>query len=172
MPNDCVPLTRGFVARVSPEHYAALACFKWTYTPRSNRIGGYAYRLPTVAGKRVKVFMHRYIMGELMGLPIEGWLVDHRDGDGLNNTIENLRIATAPENGANNLKLGTKSASGYVGVAITREGRFLAYVGNNGSREHIGTFTHADEAAIARDRRAVEIFGSFAKLNFPNGEPF
>lgn len=171
--SDCmIPLTRGYVARVSPEHYEALACFKWTYTPRSNRNGGYAYRLPTIGRRRVKVFMHRFIMAELMGLPIEGWLIDHRDGDGLNNTIGNLRVATAPENGANKNGLGEKSASGFIGVSITPNGRYQAYIGNNGTREYLGVFEHADAAAIARDRRAVEIFGSFAQLNFPDGEPF
>lgn len=38
---------------------------------------------------------------------------------------------------------------------------------HKGKPHHVGSFEYEVEAARARDYRAVELFGEFARLNFP-----
>lgn len=56
--------------------------------------------------KGTKLYVHRIIMAMLYG-PFEDWLlVDHRDGNGLNNKPDNLRFADPSLNSVNNRALG------------------------------------------------------------------
>lgn len=62
------------------------------------------------------------------------------------------------------------SASGYHGVAALKNGKWQASLRHRGRLIHIGTFTSPEEAARAYDRRAIELHGDGAKLNFPREE--
>lgn len=106
-----IPLSRGLVARVSPEDYPRLNQFKWCVCFEGSSRKPYAVRFETlvfhgrgtkgVRRKRVKrkVKMHR----EVLDLPRKfepgyGLVSHHVDGDGLNNTRDNLRAVTFTEN--------------------------------------------------------------------------
>lgn len=56
--------------------------------------------------------------------------------------------------------------SRFIGV-VPHKDKWLARVSSKGRRHHVGTFADEVEAARARDRKAVELFGRFARLNFP-----
>jgi hypothetical protein len=62
-------------------------------------------RLPTENGKRCnkqkRIYMHKEIMDDIPPPSEKHFLIDHKDGDGLMNTRENLRWATASENSLN-----------------------------------------------------------------------
>lgn len=89
--------------------------------------------------------------------------VDHRDGNGFNNQIGNLREATHGQNIANS-KLRSDSTSGVKGVHFQKDmQKWIAYVSHNGVRHHIGTFDCPNEAKRARDRKARELHGEFAR---------
>ena len=135
--------------------------------------------------------MHRVIMD-----PPKGMDIDHINGDTLDNRKENLRICTRSQN-AQNKKLRRDSASGYKGVHEQKKPikrkyvskktgkvtyyyympkkRFQAYVGDPDWRKkglknnHIklGYYATAEQAARAYDKKAKELFGEFAYLNFP-----
>jgi len=141
------------ICRVSAPDYEWAARFVWTAT--SNGHGNfYVARWEFVAGRRRKVYLHRLIVQ-----PPPRLLVDHRNGDTLDNRRGNLRVATRAQNGAN-----WCPASGYRGV--TRRGaRWRARVKAGNRVESLGTFDTPEEAARAYDARAVELFGEFAWTN-------
>jgi hypothetical protein len=106
------------------------------------------------------VYMHRLIAGAT-ALQV----VDHRDGNGLNNRRENLRIATIAQNQWNS---GSHKdcRCGFKGVAESKS-RFTARIRAGRTGIYIGSFATAEEAARAYDEKAIELFGEFARLNFP-----
>lgn len=103
-------------------------------------------------------YLHRYLMGATDSKTI----VDHINGDTLDNRRGNLRLATVRENAANSRR--RENASGAIGVVITTSGKFYAAV-----QIGLGTFDTLEEAARAYDRKATEIFGDFAMTNEKKG---
>ena len=60
----------------------------------------------------------------------------------------------------------TKSSI-YYGVSFNKTAnKWTAQISYNGQRIHLGYFTNESEAGRAYDRKAIELFGVFAKLNF------
>lgn len=80
---------KGVVARVSPRVFAMLMLKNWRAFRANN--GYYAATSVSRNGKKKLVLMHRVIMGLENGYPR---CVDHANGDTLDNTDQNLRIAT------------------------------------------------------------------------------
>jgi hypothetical protein len=160
--SQTIPLTKGYVAIVDDEDYAAVSAFKWTalVAKRKARTVVYAYRRIgwDNANRRWKgqILLHRFIMGEPAGLD-----VDHRDGDGCNCQKNNLRVATRSQNLANNRR--TVSVLGFRGITTYR-GKIIAQMRGR----HLGFFETAEAAARAYDLAAIEEFGEFARLNFPH----
>lgn len=88
--------------------------------------------------------------------------IDHRDMDGENNRISNLRECSDTENLANrrpykNNKVGLK------GVVCVR-GRYYAQINRGGKRKHLGTFDTAEGAHSAYADAAVQVYGEFARV--------
>lgn len=73
--------------------------------------------------------------------------IDHIDRNRLNNTIKNLRLTTRGENSANTSPRGK---TGYKGVYKNKD-CFIAQISINKKNHHIGRFSSAEEAAIARE---------------------
>lgn len=154
-----MPVTRGLVALISAEDADRVMTHRWQAHPRSASNGGF-YVIRASNGKTT--YLHRFILGA-----IRGQLVDHADGDGLNNTRSNLRIADATLNLAN--RVGYTPISGFRGVYPTRSGRYRAVVHARGVVHRGGTFVCAAEAGRKYDQMATDLFGAFATLNFPTG---
>jgi hypothetical protein len=89
-------------------------------------------------------------------------LVDHRNGDGLDNRRRNLREATNSQNTANRLRQ-RPGASGVVGVR-KRKNRYQATINIGRRRVFIGSFVTLEEAAAARQRAMTERYGEFAPV--------
>lgn len=100
----------------------------------------------------------------IMGLPPKGVVVDHIDGDHLNNRRENLRICTQRENLLN--RGSNRGTSKYVGVCRERGGKWRAY-GTRAEGKYLGSFETEEEAARARDAVVLRTRGKYARLNFP-----
>ena len=111
--------------------------------------------------------IHRVVMDNPKGM-----CVDHINGDTLDNRKQNLRICTKAQN-SQNKKLRRDSASGFKGVAEQSSGRYSAYIGDPNTaypkKRHIrlGTYSTAEEAARAYDRKALKLHGEYAYINFP-----
>jgi hypothetical protein len=99
---------------------------------------------------------------------LTGWpLVDHANGNGLDNRRSNLREATHAQNSANS-RLSRRSTSGFKGVTwYKRTSRWRAHITADQVQRHLGYFDTPEEAARAYDTAATEAFGDFARLNFP-----
>jgi hypothetical protein len=151
-----IPLGEGFVAYVDAADFEWLS--QWTWHWR----GGYAARME----KGKVIYMHRQIMR-----PPKGKIVDHKNRNKLDNTRESLRNATHAENMRNRDKQrGTTSR--FKGVSYCkRRDKWYATILVEGKAKLLGFFVEEVEAARAYDRAAVEHYGEFAWLNFPEEWP-
>ena len=78
----------------------------------------------------------------------------------------NLRWCTWEENQHKRSK-GKNTSSVYKGVNFNKaSNKWHARIQHNDHQIHLGLFTDESEAAHAYDRKAIELFGVFAKLNF------
>ena len=78
----------------------------------------------------------------------EGMVVDHIDGNKLNNQKKNLRLITHSDNCASTGRY-KNNESGFKGIYKTESGKFAAKLSYNKKQIHIGVFSHPKEAAEA-----------------------
>jgi len=126
------------------------------------------------AGRGVRVYedgryegVKQKLMHRLITNAPAGMLVDHRNHNGLDNRRENMRVCTREQN-SHNQRPYRGSSCGYKGVTLhKRDGVFEVNIRYKGNLNYIGRFKDADDAARAYDKKAKELFGEFAYLNFP-----
>lgn len=109
--------------------------------------------------KQIGIDGVRYYAHRLAWLYVHGKLpkndIDHEDGDGLHNWINNLRDATNREN-CKNRRLSCLNTSGVIGVNFDkRSGKWHARIGTMSGFKHLGYFTSIDAAIAAR--KAAEV---------------
>lgn len=76
--------------------------------------------------------------------------VDHIDGNGLNNSPDNLRVVSSSQNGKN-AKLICTNTSGVMGVSFMKsKGKWRARIQTEGRQIHIGMFEKFEDAVVAR----------------------
>lgn len=153
-----IKLTRGKFALIDDEDFERVNQYKWTFSQ------GYAVRGKWNKGKTEIILLHRFILNVK-----KNELIDHINRNGLDNQKENIRIATKQQNAINS-NISVANTSGYKGVSFMKgEGRrkkWRAVIKFNQKYIHIGYFMHIIEAAKAYDKKAKELFGKFAHLNY------
>lgn len=156
-------LTRGLFARIDDIDWDLVKDRTWFAVVTSKGTYAETWLPATMTTPKRTVRMHTLIMGA------RG--VDHRDGDGLNNTRANLRFATNQQNARNRRVDGKNNTTGYKGVIrrTDRPGKFRARIVINGRARYLGDFNDPVRAARANDDAARAHFGEFARLNFPDG---
>ena len=159
-----IPLSQGMHAIVDAADYEMVNQFHWHirkdgrrfYATRTVRL-----RLEDGSVQRTSIDMHRFILGLPRG---DRSVVDHRDGNGLNNTRSNLRQCTIRENSWRFFR--KLPSSGFRGVYwCKRTQTWAAVIRVKAERIKLGHFKTAEEAAEAYDRAAVERRGEFAVTN-------
>jgi AP2 domain/HNH endonuclease len=162
-----IPLTNSNkVALVDDEDYESVSRYKWRLSA-----GVYTlYAMRTLEahennGVRSTLKMQLQLMN-----PPDGFQVDHKDGDGLNNQRNtNLRLATPTQNQANRGRQ-KRNKSGVKGVSwIKARGKWGAFICINYKRSNLGSFKTKEEAAEAYRKAAVELYGEFACLDKHTG---
>jgi hypothetical protein len=157
---DCrtVELSQGKIALVDAADFGLIAHMTWHSTKKAR---GLFYAIHTFCknNKHGIIRLHRFLMAAPPGSK-----VDHRDGDGLNNTRENLRVCTHSQNHRNRWR--TWGSSRFKGVFHRRENdKWRAKIKVGDKVISLGTFAQESDAARAYDKAATEHFGEFARTN-------
>ena len=156
-----VPTTRGFVTLASPEDANLLQAYCWT-TKRNDLGRVYAKR----ASRGRTYLLHR----ELLGADRTDIEVDHKNLNGLDNRRSNIRLASKALNAANR-GAGIKGLRGVHNVHHKRPELtkpWMTVICTGRRTYNLGYFATAEEAAQAYDRKALELWGEYARPNFPD----
>lgn len=153
-----IPLTQGKSAIIDVTSLPLIENMKW------EEAAGYARCRRW--GKPI-VMMHRLIMGLK---PSDGWEVDHKNMDKLDNRRRNLRRCTRAEN--NRHAHNARTVAPYRGLGFRKarrrckQGRWTARISVNKKSIWLGDFKTPEDAAWAYDLAAVRYHGEFAVCNF------
>ena len=125
----------------------------------------YASRNATVQekinGSPSTIKMHRIILGSPTGC-----IIDHKDGNGLNNQKSNLRICSHAQN-LMNTPTARNNTSGFKGVSFRKDvSKYEAYLHTKKQKIRLGLYLCPIEAAKAYDDAANKYFGEYARTNF------
>lgn len=146
-----IQLTQGKVAVVDDEDYEMLLSLggRWCISD------GYAY-----SARHGR--MHRLLLKAPRGV-----MVDHINGNRLDNRRSNLRLCNNSENQANRKTVVGESV--FKGVCWQKvgpsKGFWKASITKDGDAIYLGSFSTDLEAAVAYNKAAAEMFGEFASLN-------
>ena len=154
-----IQLTQGKVAIVDDEEFDYLNQFKWNVNNFNGKF--YAVRSFMITkGNQSIVLMHREIMN-----PKKGFVIDHVDGNTLNNLKNNLRICTHGEN-LMNQNINKNNKSGFKGVYFCKQNnKFRAEIKKDKIKYFLGTFINPIDAARAYNKAAIKYHGEFANIN-------
>lgn len=154
-----ITTTKGYKIRVDEEDFKIISGYKWTVAKDKNNLYAVTYFFENKKQKSVR--MHRLIMGVLDSRNF----IDHKDGDGLNNSRSNLRVCDNSQNMANRVSC-KNSSSKFKGVSWSKKSRkWQSTIRKNGKLYSLGYFENEIEAALAYNKAAIEKHGEFAKLN-------
>lgn len=153
-----VELNAGKFAEVDDVDAAIVSLYKWRVKSLSRKIYYATTWVRQVDGSRRGLLLHRLLLPNTL-------MVDHIDGNGLNNKRENLRPATPSENSCNSHGW-RKRKNLYKGIFRNHKG-WGATITKDGRKHHLGTYATQEKAAKAYDAAARHLHGQFAKLNFP-----
>jgi len=148
----------GYQFKISEEDVKWIQLYDWR-TTKSNSRHVYAVRRELGLDGIIRVkYMHREILGEE---PKRLVYADHKNGDTLDNRRENLRWAT-PQQSRFNSSVRYNNKLGVKGVHVFGK-KYRAMICHNGKRMHLGLFETIEEAKVAYDSMAKQLFGDFSR---------
>lgn len=155
-----ITLPGGSFAIVDDQDYNELSRYKWRLSRGPDR----KYATAHVYGGNSDVYMHRFIMRAPRGT-----IIDHINGNPLDNRRSNLRFCTTSQNNANRPKK-VSSQTGFKGVCFRPKYRkpYIAQITHHKTLHYLGCYETPEEAAKQYDAAAREAFGEFAYTNFPD----
>ena len=151
-------------ALVSDEDFDRVSSLTW-----HEKTGGYArntVHLGKLNGRQKlrHVTMHRFIMGAG-----KGQIVDHINGNKLDNRRENLRFCTKSQNNAHGINLYKNSTSGLRGVHFHKRDRvWSTKIQVNKLPIHLGYFDTKEEAYATYVAASQLYFGEFSPYAVKN----
>ena len=101
--------------------------------------------------------MHRLVMNAK-----DEDIIDHINGNKLDNRKSNLRLCTKQENCRHRVKLSSNNTSGYNGIYFDkRRNKYVPQITINNKVTHIGMYAKVEDAIEARKNAEEEHFGEF-----------
>lgn len=152
-----VQLTQGYEAIIDAADVHLVEGVNWQATVKGYTV--YACRTWRGSGGKGIVFLHRVVLPTAVDQ-----MVDHADGNGLNNRRANLRHASRSQNACNQKKR-RDNTSGFKGVVRSKKtGRFQATIRTSGKRKSLGFYACPTAAYFAYVKAAREVYGDFSRL--------
>lgn len=150
-----IRLKSGKYAFVDEKDYSIVCGFKWRELIDVSR------RYVITSRNKKTIYMHRLIMNAK-----KRQIIDHIDGNQVNNTRSNLRFCNNKQNQMNAKKQNRKTTSRFKGVYYHKgRNKWLAQIQKNGKWYYCGIYLSEKEAAIAYNKQAIKKFGEFSRLN-------
>lgn len=148
-----IELTQGYSTLVDDEDFERLSLWRWKVLKSKDK--RYACRSKRTPTGSATILMHKEILSTRPGM-----LVDHRDGNGLNNQRYNLREADRTQNMANSS--ASRGTSRYRGVSYsTKRNKWVAQIKHQGIHYFLGRFQTEDEARQVFDLKNRELNGEY-----------
>ena len=154
-----LPLTQGKFALIDEWNAEFLQQWNWTAV-RDRNDRWYARR-----GTHLKiVHLHRVIAERAGLLNTTNLEIDHANLDGLDNRIENLRLATTAQNSANRRKR-SDNTSGHKGVSWHKQsGKWRVSISYNGRRHYLGLFDLIEDAIRAYAEASEKYHAEYGRI--------
>ena len=158
MQKGIIELQDGMCALVDPEDHDRVAARKWYAVTRRSR--GWVERVSSGTTN-----LHNFVLGVETD---RRTYIDHKNRNPLDNRKANLRACNPSQNMMNSRKIrrvkGTSSR--HKGVTWDRQAKkWRSRIKKDGIRYCLGLHRDEDQAALAYNRAATEMFGEFARLN-------
>lgn len=160
-----IELTHNLVSQVDDEDFEELNKHRWYACVCGNLVYARRY-LPRTNKGRKFVAMHRQILREVVK---NGLVVDHINGNGLDNRRSNLRVCTRADNNRNAAirkdSVSSLKGSRFMGDKYKTK-PWQARIRMGTKMISLGSYRTREEAAVAYDLAAISLYGAFAKCNF------
>lgn len=140
--------SRGFEFYFDIDDWDKITQWSWSVDPR-----GY---LAATVNNHHKT-LHNYLMQ-----PSKGLVVDHINGNRLDNRKKNLRVCTPHQNSMNKGK-SKNNQTGVTGVSMTPGGKYRARIMVNRKEIRLGHYETLAEATKARKLAEIKFFGEYAR---------
>lgn len=141
---------------IDEDDFEKVSKFRWKINKRRHKFYAQAW----IKDTDQTTMMHRLIMN--VGIGSQS-VVDHKDGNGLNNTKSNLRVCTNKQN-CWNREVSKKSTTGFRGVNKRLDG-YVARIRVNNKLIHLKWTRDIREAVEAYNEAAIKYYGEYARLN-------
>jgi hypothetical protein len=152
-------VTGGFTTKVDPDIARKIGNRKLTLNDRR-------HLYVIIYHNKKKILLNRFIMN-----PERNFVVDHKNGDTLDNRRDNLRICTYAHNNLN-LHVPIKSNSGLRGIyKRKRKMKFRAQISLNNKAFYVGSFYNKYVASFFRDKAVIRKHHARIGLNYSNEIP-
>jgi len=159
-----ITLTQGQQTTVDEQDLELVSKHKWCALKVASGSYYATTHVAVAKGKQRRVYLHRLITQAQAGL-----VVDHIDGNTLNNSRSNLRVCSHAQNLGAFRRQKSKNTSKYRGVYYSPKAKrhWIARLQCKGQYFYAGAHETEVAAAKARDAKALELWGEYADLNFP-----
>ena len=157
-----IKLTKNREALIDDEDFKMISKNKWYAHGLGDWV--YAYRRITIKkGKSKLIAMSR----QILNIIDNNYVVDHINGNTLDNRRRNLRIATHSQNMANRRKKVRKTSM-YKGVSLYKKDAtkpWIVFIKVNRKTKYVGLYKTEREAAEVYNQNALRMYNQYAKIN-------